>query len=98
MTKPPRARTGFIPGGAPCPVAGKKSWPTKADAKAMAKRTPRGRKLAAYRCGDHWHLGHLPKPVVEGRIPREQIYPPDARRAKRPAQRSEDAGRRGPGG
>ena len=75
-----RARTGYIPGGEPCPDCGKKRWQSKADAKAMAKRTPGGHELSAYRCGNYWHLGHIPTVVKHGDATRADIYPVKHRR------------------
>lgn len=84
MTKPDRARHGYIPGGEPCPTCGKKSWLTRADAKAMARRIPGGRSLSAYRCGNYWHLGHLPRPVATGALTRDDIHPVKPRQKGRP--------------
>lgn len=37
--------------------------------------------LRAYkcpRCPNAWHLGHLPARIIEGRMTRGEVYPPDA--------------------
>lgn len=89
--KPTRAKTGHIPGGFICPATGKKSWLSKGDAKAMAKRTPNGNDLSAYRCPtgqDHWHLGHLPASVIAGETSRAEIFEPKlSGRSRRAAAR-----------
>lgn len=72
-----KARHGFIPGGSPCPDCGKKQWLSRADARTMAKRMPFGKGIGLhpYRCGDFWHLGHLPRAVIAGDITRDDIPP-----------------------
>lgn len=70
--------TGVASGGTPCPTCGKRRFLTKADAKTVARQMKgrRGR-LNAYRCGDFWHLGHLPKPVARGRLTRDDLQRED---------------------
>lgn len=76
---------GYVPGGEPCPRCGKRSWPTKRDAKRIRARRP-GRRLNVYRCGDSWHLGHLPDVVRHGDAGRDDIVNlPAARRRRRAA-------------
>lgn len=74
MTKSIRDHTGFIPGGSVCPRCGKREWPTRKDAKAAARRFFPGERLSVYRCGDVWHLGHLPTAVRRGHITRDEIW------------------------
>lgn len=59
-----------------CPTCGKHRYYTKADAK-HAIRAMKGRvgRLNAYRCGDYWHVGHLPADVVTGVIARTDLKP-----------------------
>jgi hypothetical protein len=57
-----------------CPECGKRAYETKAIAKRTAKFM--GDRMAAYRCqfgGPGWHIGHLPKQVVQGDVPRSEI-------------------------
>lgn len=57
-----------------CEECGKIRYLSKNAAKRAAKRM-RGRRgaLNAYRCGEFWHLGHLPEAVKRGAIPRWDI-------------------------
>lgn len=71
MTKPLRAQVGYIPWGPRC-SCGKVKFLSKRDAKAWAKRFP-GERLSPYRCGDFWHLGHLPPAVRAGHLGRETL-------------------------
>lgn len=73
--KPARSTYGRVPGGSPCPDCGKRRWLTRADAKTIAKRMPAGKGIGLhpYRCGDAWHLGHLPTAVVRGDMPRADL-------------------------
>lgn len=67
----------FIPGGTICPDCGKRRWLSRADAKTIAKRLPQGKGIGLhpYRCGDFWHLGHLPRAVIAGALTRDDIQP-----------------------
>lgn len=56
-----------------CPDCGKKRWPSRRAANRAAARLPGGQRLSAYRCGDYWHLGHLPRPVTAGKIGRDAL-------------------------
>lgn len=67
-----------------CPLCGKRCYLTRKDARRIARRIPQppGKRLNAYpscgelandKGGEYWHLGHLPKPVVRGKIPRDDI-------------------------
>lgn len=80
MKKPLSDRYGYIPGGHPCPTCGKRSWLTRADAKKVARRM-HDTHLNVYRCGDAWHLGHLPAPVIRGDLNRSDITPPHRQEA-----------------
>ncbi|VXB82499.1 hypothetical protein [Aeromicrobium sp. 9AM] len=62
-----------------CPTCGKHCYLTKQDAKAIRRRMPHDEHLSVYRCGQYWHLGNLPKPVISGRIDRSKILPPRRR-------------------
>lgn len=58
----------------PCPTTGKRSWPTRKAAKAIAKRLPpSGPRVSAYPCGDHWHIGHTPHQVRRGWTDRRTV-------------------------
>jgi hypothetical protein len=66
-------------GGDRCPDCGKLRYLTRRHAKRIARRinARRGGRLNAYRCGDFWHIGHLPTAVRHGDIARDDI---DSRR------------------
>lgn len=55
-----------------CPACGKRRFTSRKKAKAMARKLSL-RGVNAYPCGDYWHVGHLPKPVVQGVIDRDRI-------------------------
>lgn len=59
-----------------CPTCGKREYVSKAAAK-HAIRAMKGRvgRLNVYRCGNYWHIGHLPADVVMGRIARTDLTP-----------------------
>lgn len=61
-----------------CPTCGKRRFLSKTQAKQSARRMRRGGKprLNAYRCGDFWHLGHLPDVVRHGGATRDDITTP----------------------
>lgn len=63
-------------GAGSCPTCGKLRFLTRAQAKKTTRRMKgrRGR-LHAYRCGDFWHIGHMPTAVTTGRLDRTQISP-----------------------
>lgn len=51
------------------PCGGKRRYPTRSSARAVAKQIP-GPHMTAYRCPHFdgwWHLGRLPRSVVHGR-------------------------------
>jgi len=57
-----------------CPTCGKRCYLTKRTAvRASRQITTRTGRLHPYRCGDYWHLGHLPRNVVKGAITRRQL-------------------------
>jgi hypothetical protein len=65
--------------GPRCPECGKYRYLTKSEAKRAARRI-KGRigRLNAYRCGDFFHLGHLPGGVIQGRNTRNDLERRDA--------------------
>lgn len=65
---------GFVGATVRCPDCGKCRYPTRADAKRVAKRRHPGEHLAPYRCGAFWHLGHLPAAAVYGSKGRGEVY------------------------
>ncbi|HET6633474.1 MAG TPA: hypothetical protein VFH77_00450 [Streptomyces sp.] len=50
---------------ATCGDCGKRCFETRADAKRSAQQHP-GRRMRAYRCGQFWHIGHVPRRVKAG--------------------------------
>jgi hypothetical protein len=60
-----------------CPDCGKRCYASRKQARA-AERDLRGRghyldRLSPYRCGDWWHLGHLPRSVRDGIRSRDDL-------------------------
>jgi hypothetical protein len=69
---------GFQPSMYRCETHAKMSWPTRKSAK-LGIRSMRGagvdiQAMREYECsaGHGWHVGHLPKPVREGKVTIEQ--------------------------
>lgn len=60
-----------------CPSCGKRSYPSKADAKKAVRQLHKkhGGHLSVYRCGTAWHFGHLPAAVRAGDATRDEIRP-----------------------
>ena len=56
---------------------GKRSRLTKISAKQHAKNMP-GERMREYRCEecDSWHVGHLPRAVVQGQVTASEYYRP----------------------
>lgn len=56
---------------------------TRKAAKIAGRRLNMGSEpLSAYRCGDYWHLGHLPYEVRRGVIARASMTPAAPRRPR----------------
>lgn len=66
--------------GATCTVCGKLRFTTRRAAKqGIRQMRSHGRSdghLNAYRCGDFWHIGHLPSVVIDGSRGRDDIWRP----------------------
>ncbi len=65
-----RVRKAEGPRNVSCTHCRKQSYPSRRDAKAVAKQVFPGERLSAYRCfsgGDGWHLGHPDVAAVESR-------------------------------
>lgn len=68
--------------GVACPDCGKVRFDSRSGAKSAIRRM-RGRgqaaakhgagHLNAYPCGEFWHIGHLPAPVLTGDLARDEI-------------------------
>lgn len=56
-----------------CPTCGKRRYLTRKTARQYARRNHPGDHLSAYKCGDFWHLGHLPDDVTKLGIARSAI-------------------------
>lgn len=57
-----------------CPECGKRSYDTRADAKRVNKLLHD--RMNVYPCalgGAGFHLGHLPRPVIQGLEPRDEV-------------------------
>jgi hypothetical protein len=65
-----------IGGGGSCSTCGKLRYLSRAAAKAAIRSFPgKPTHMRAYACGNYWHLGHLPKSVKKGRVPRSMVGP-----------------------
>lgn len=56
-----------------CGECGKRSYPTRDQARKASNAGQPSEHMSAYRCGDYWHVGHLPKAVRTGEVSRAQI-------------------------
>jgi hypothetical protein len=71
--RPATERQGYA---AVCPVHGKRSYVTRADARRAARTGPVSG-LREYRCtaaDGYWHLGHLPRGVRLGHVTAADVY------------------------
>jgi hypothetical protein len=75
-----KRRTGSVPGqrekaqwGSTCPDCGKVRYLSRRHARARARVIKDGTHMNAYRCGDFWHLGHLPDAVRTGQATRDDL-------------------------
>jgi hypothetical protein len=55
-----------------CPTCGKRRYASRLLARAAGRVIDRT--MSAYRCGDYWHLGHLPSAVRRGARTRREHY------------------------
>jgi predicted RNA-binding Zn-ribbon protein involved in translation (DUF1610 family) len=62
-----------------CPTCGKRRYLTRKEARQASRRWHRGDRLSPYRCGQFWHLGHLPKDIKQLGIDRSVLNPRKAR-------------------
>jgi hypothetical protein len=61
-------------GAGECPECGKLRFLTKAAAKRAASQLRhRDGRLNAYRCGEFWHIGHLPRAIARGLASRDDL-------------------------
>lgn len=76
-------RDGQKPEGGFCPTTGKLKWSTRGKAKQTARRVNPGEHMSAYRCSacKWWHIGHLPRGVVDGVVTRSDLRPRNERGA-----------------
>lgn len=56
-----------------CSHDGKRCYLNKHEAKKAKRQHPRGHELSIYQCENWWHLGHLPKAVINGRATRDDL-------------------------
>lgn len=49
-----------------CPVCGKRSYTSRRAARRAARALHPAAVLRAYRCGQHWHVGHNPPWLKRG--------------------------------
>ncbi len=81
--KRPGVHHGGIPAVGRCSTCGKVCYPSRKAAKIAGRRLNMGSEpLSAYRCGDYWHLGHLPYEVRRGVIARASMTPAAPRRPR----------------
>lgn len=61
-------------GATQCPTCGKLRYLTRAHAKrAIRQHQHREGRLSAYRCGEFWHIGHLPRAIARGQASRDDL-------------------------
>lgn len=64
----------FAISGQRCPSCGKVRFLSKADAKkTIGRMKGRNGRMHAYRCGDFWHLGHVPSDLKHGEVTRADV-------------------------
>jgi hypothetical protein len=75
MTRNPNRLDDVKQGGDRCPDCGKVRYLTRRHAKQIARRISarRSGRLNAYRCGEFWHIGHLPNAVRHRDLARDEI-------------------------
>lgn len=56
-----------------CDKHGKRCYLNKKEAKKAKRQHPRGHELSVYPCENWWHLGHLPKAIINGSASRDTI-------------------------
>ena len=58
-----------------CQTCGKRSYPSKREARRARGQVAGhdSRHLSVYRCGDWWHIGHLPRMIVRGDAARGEL-------------------------
>lgn len=56
-----------------CRTCGKRCYLTKRAAKSFARWRFPGEHMSAYRCGEYWHVGHLPPGVRRGVVKRSDL-------------------------
>ena len=56
-----------------CMECGKRCYGSRSAAKRMLKRRFPGERMSVYKCGDFYHLGHLPGRVIAGDKARSDI-------------------------
>lgn len=66
---------GHAGGSVACPDCGKVRYPSRTAARQAARHAAHLRGLNAYRCGEFWHLGHLPDDVRHGKRTRGDLVP-----------------------
>lgn len=62
----------------PCPECGKRTYPSRKDARRVARQIQgSGPRQSAYECAPdtgRWHTGHLAPAVIYGHTTRQDIY------------------------
>ena len=54
-----------------CPDCGKMRFQTRKQARKHARvRFPGDKRFSEYKCGDYWHIGHLPEHIVRRGVER----------------------------
>lgn len=76
MGVPVKGIANYVPHVTFCEIHGKKAF-FKADAKKAIRNMPDRKGMREYRCGllDLWHVGHLPRVVLEGEMSAADVYP-----------------------
>lgn len=63
-----------------CPTCKKRRYFTRKEARQAARRYHPGEHMSPYRCGNYWHIGHLPDDIKRLGIDRSVLKPRKARK------------------
>lgn len=64
-----------VPRHGACPECGKVRYRSRKDARKVAREVYPGTHLSPYRCGEFWHLGNLPRAIINGYSDRREQRP-----------------------
>lgn len=56
-----------------CPDCGKVCYVDRKSARRAGKRRHAGEHMSPYKCGEFWHIGHLPRLTIDGKLDRDTV-------------------------